>query len=307
MDIDRLNIFLDASQTLNFSNTSRRMHVSQSTVSKHIHDLENKLDVVLFDRSGTRLRLTQAGRALVPWAKQLVNECERFQKMAHSLVKEIAGPLRIACTTASGKYILPLLAVRFRDRFPHVDISMLACRPRDVDNILQDEKAELAVVSFETANPDLECQVFFYDQIILIVPPDHPWAFRGEIHPDDLVHSAMILREPTSGTRRALLSALAAHDISLADLKIILELGNAEAIVGAVAAGIGVSFVSRTSADFALEAGRVKEVTIPMFALKRKICMLRKIAQFTSRPAEVFWSFIQEPEYVDLINSIVQT
>ena len=304
MDTETLNIFIDASQTLNFSVTAQRMHVSQSTVSKHIRGLEDKLGVVLFNRNGARMQLSKTGEALLPWAQQLVQECERFQKMAHALHEDVAGPLRIACTTAAGKYILPTLAVRFNKRFPRVNVSMMACQPPDVDKILHDEKADLAVVSFETTNPSHECQVFFFDHIVLIAPPDHAWASMENIQPDDLIKEAMILREPTSGTRRALFSALAAHDISLADLNTILELGNAESIVAAVAAGIGVAFISHASAEFALEAGRVKEVSIPILPIRRKVCLLRKTHQSSHRAAEVFWGFIHEPDNADLIQKL---
>lgn len=300
MDIDRLHIFLDAAQTLNFSETAKRMHVSQSTVSKHMREFEQELALVLFDRAGARLRLSKTGEALIPWARKLVRECERFQKMAHSLQEEVAGPLRIACTAAAGKYVLPMLAVRFRERFPNVHITLLFCRPPDVDDLLREEKADLAVVSFEVASPDLACQLFFFDTITLIAPAGHPWAKLPEIQPEDLIQEAIILREATSGTRRAMLSALANHDIALEDLKIALELGNAESIVAAVAAGVGVSFVSRVSAEFAVRAGDVCEVPVAGFKFQRKICMVRRSSWSTNRPAELFWCFIQEPDNADL-------
>ncbi|GAB4419435.1 MAG: selenium metabolism-associated LysR family transcriptional regulator [Anaerolineales bacterium] len=303
MDIDRLKTFLDAAQTLNFSETAKRLHLSQSTVSKHIQDLERDLNVTLFDRSGARLQLSHSGQALLPWARQLTKECERFQEIAHSLEEDVAGPLRVACTTAAGKYILPILSTRFRRRFPNVQMSMLACRPPDVDELLRDEKVDLAVVSFEAANPDLECQYFFSDQIVLIAPPDHPWSSLPQIQPDELVRAPIIMREPTSGTRRVVLSALSAHDISVTDLDVVLELGNAEAIVAAVATGIGVSFVSYASAEFALQAGRVKEIEVSGFDLKRKICILRHVPHSSSRPAELFWSFVHDPENADLLLS----
>lgn len=307
MDIESLRILIDASQTLNFSETARRIHVSQSTVSKHILNLEIQLNVTIFDRNGPRLQLTEAGKATIPLAKKLVNECEQFQQMVSTINEDVIGPLQIACSTATGKYVLPMLAVRFRERFPSVDISMLACQPDDVESFLKDDQVDLAVVSFEIPNPNLECQVFFYDQIIMIAPPDHPLTLLSDIQPDDIVRLDMLLREPTSGTRRTLLSALAAHDISSKDLNIILELGNAEAIVSTVALGIGIAFVSRASANFALKAGDVVKVEIPMFSLNRKICMLRKKMGLSSRVADVFWSFIHEPENVELIKSIVET
>ncbi len=301
MEIERIRTFLDATQTLNFSETAQRLHISQSTVSKHIQDLEHELQTDLFERLGSKLRLTQTGEALVPWARQLFLEYTRFQEMAQSLKGEVAGPLLIACTTAAGKYILPMLSVRFRTRFPRVQVKILLCRPVDVEEMLRNETADLAVVSFEAVTPDLECQHFFTDTIVLITPVGHPWCTRQEIQPEEILQEPFLIREATSGTRRVMQSALAAHDIALEDLNIVLELGNAESIVAAVAAGVGVSFVSKASAKFALEAGRVCEVKVAGFDLQRKICMLRSANHTTSRPAELFWGFIHDSDNLDLV------
>ena len=73
----------------------------------------------------------------------------------------------------------------------------------------------------------LECQEFFNDLITLIVPDGHPWAIRQSVEPEDLLKEQMIIREPTSGTRRVLSTELAKHDISFDDLSSYLELGNA--------------------------------------------------------------------------------
>ena len=108
----------------------------------------------------------------------------------------------------------------------------------------------------------------------------------------------------SSGTRRTLLSTLAAYDITLVVMKIILELGNAESIVAAVVAGIGVSFVSRVSAAFAIKAGDVCEMPVHSFNFHRKTCMTRDSLQSTSRPAELYWGFIHDPENADLFQKI---
>jgi DNA-binding transcriptional LysR family regulator len=135
----------------------------------------------------------------------------------------------------------------------------------------------------------------------LIVPEAHPWAKLGIVEPDDLLKQPMIIREPTSGTRRILLSQLSQHDISLDDLNIFMEIGNAEAIVWAVAAGHAVSFVSTLAITFALELGKVVEVQVAGLDLRRKIYMIRKILEKPHRPQEAFWSFIRSSDNADLI------
>jgi DNA-binding transcriptional LysR family regulator len=97
-----------------------------------------------------------------------------------------------------------------------------------------------------------------------------------------------------------LLSELAANDISLDDLDVFLEVGNAEAIVASVGAGIGVSFVSRMAAAYALAFECVVEVPVLGFDLQRKICMVRRAMPVPNRAQEVFWGFIHDPVNDDL-------
>jgi len=211
---EQLNIFLHAAETLNFSTTAKQLHVSQPTVSKSILDLERKLKVTLFERSSGRIRLTDAGKTLQPWARKLIHQLHNLEDMMASLQTEVTGTLNIACSTTAGKYILPQLAARFRYRYPGIHVSILGCMPELVVHNLLEGEADLGVVSYEVANPGLECQEFFNDLITLIVPANHPWAFRHLVEPAELLTEPIIIREPTSGTRRVMLEELAKHDIT---------------------------------------------------------------------------------------------
>ncbi|MBE2198132.1 MAG: LysR family transcriptional regulator [Anaerolinea sp.] len=71
LDLNKLNVFLHAAQTLNFSQTAQMLHISQPTVSKYVGELEREFDVILFDRDGGHLHLTNTGKTLLPWARQL--------------------------------------------------------------------------------------------------------------------------------------------------------------------------------------------------------------------------------------------
>lgn len=308
MDINRLRFFVDAAHTLNFSRTAARMHTSQSTVSKYIQDLEKTLQVTLFERKPGSLCLSREGEALLPWARKLINECARFEDLAQALRdNDVAGVLRIACTTAAGKYVLPRLLMRFRAQFPRVACKVLTCNPPNVTGLLRAGEADLAAVSFEMTAPNLEFQDFFEDHIVAIVPVASPWLDRDEISVDEIVSQPLILREATSGTRKTVLAALAAHDITLEDLNVVLELGNAESIVAAVAAGLGFSFVSKSSAYFALQAGFVREITIRELQLRRRILMVRERGNRVSRPAELFWGFVNDPDNQDVYqNTLLQ-
>jgi DNA-binding transcriptional LysR family regulator len=302
MDIQRLRSFVLAAEQLNFSEAAKRLHLSQPTISHHIKALETDLGVELFNRSGSRLQITEAGRSLLPWARKLIQDSIEMEEMAASLQSGIAGHLRIACSTTAGKYILPQLAARFSRRHPGVHVSILACTPEHVAPQLLGDDANLGVLSYETQLEQIEYQEFIEDVITLIVPASHPWAVLRRIEPTDLLNEKIIMREATSGTRRVMLSELAKHDISLEDLSVFLELGNAEAIVRTVAAGYGVSFVSTLASACPLERGNVSEVHVEGLELQRTIYMIRKRYETPTRPQDAFWSFIHDESNADLIH-----
>ena len=301
VDLLRIETFLHAAENLNFSEAARILHLSQPTVSHHIKTLENELGVTLFERQGGTIKLTEAGRLLVPWARRVMRDSIDMQEMMESLKEGMAGNLQIACSTTAGKYVLPQLAARFSIMHPNVRPKLLRCTPASIVMNLLEGDAHLGVVSYEIPGKDIELQEFFQDLIAVIVPRDHPFVSRERILPEDLVGEPIIMREETSGTRKIVLSELASHDISLDDLNNFMEVGNAEAIVRTVAAGYGISFVSKLAAACAIERGNVVAIPVEGINLVRTIFMVRKRLKVSHRPADAFWGFIHDPTNEDLI------
>jgi len=301
IDLMRLRVFIHAAQSLNFSQAAKELHVTQPTVSHHIKALEKDLDQVLFDRSGGNLQLTEAGRLLLPWARKLVRDSYDLQEIMAYIHEKVAGHLRIACSTTTGKYILPQFAARFHKIHPGVKVSVLSCTSANVVPQLLEEDANIGVVSYDACGGALECQEFFMDHVVLIAPLDNPWFSGTEVEPSDLVEVPFIIREPNSGTRRVMLAELGKHDISLDDMDIVLEVGNAEAIVKAAECGFGASFVSRLAAEWALSLGHIIEVPISGVDLRRKVYMVRKTMQIPNRALEAFWGFVHDPSNADIL------
>jgi DNA-binding transcriptional LysR family regulator len=301
LDLMRLTIFIHAAESNSFSQAAKELHITQPTVSHHIKALEQNIGKELFDRSGGRLQITEAGRLLLPWARKLVRDSIELQEMMASIEENIVGQLSIACSTTTGKYILPQFAARFHARHPGVKVTIMSCTSEDVVPHLLEEEANLGVVSYDACGGKLECQEFFIDHIVLITPPDHPWASQRLIEPSALLQVPFILRESSSGTHKVMLAELGKHDISLDDMNVSLEVGNAEAIVKSVEAGFGVAFVSRLSAAWSLSLGSVVEIPIEGFDLRRRIYMIRKQIQAPNRAVEAFWGFVHDPENEDLL------
>ena len=134
----------------------------------------------------------------------------------------------------------------------------------------------LGISSKQIDHPDLKYQELFTDDVILIVPADHPWSDYPTIYPDDILDEPIILREDLAGTREVLFNSLRQQDIYPEMLNVVMELGNAEAIEMAVAEGIGVAFVSRLAAARGLALGNVVEVLVAGMELRRCIYIVRK-------------------------------
>ncbi|MFL7813681.1 MAG: selenium metabolism-associated LysR family transcriptional regulator [Anaerolineales bacterium] len=302
VDLLRIETFLHAAQYLNFSEAARVLHLSQPTVSHHIKTLEQELGVTLFERQGASIKLTDAGRQLLPWAKRMLRDSIELQEMMESLKKGLAGDLIIACSTTAGKYVLPQLAARFSIRHPNIRTQLLRCTPTSVIPNLLEREANLGVVSYEIPGKDIEIQEFFQDSIVFIVPQNHRFAARESINPEELLGESIIMRESTSGTRKVVLSELAKCDISLEDLSVFMEIGNAEAIVHTVAAGYGISFTSKLAAACVIERGNIVAVPIEGLSLVRTIYMVRKRLDNSNRLSDAFWSFVHDPSNKDLIS-----
>ena len=301
MDLVKLKSFLYAAEHLNFSEAAKRLHLTQPTISHHVKVLEHELGTELFDRSGAKLRLTEAGRLLLPSARDILKQCGEVKEMMSSLDNKVVGELSIACSTTAGKYILPLLVARFCDAYPGIRVNVFACTPPDIVPRLLEGDANLGVVSSEIPEEGAESQVFFTDYISLIAPAGHRWAMQSSISPEDLLSEELITRESESGTGRMMLAELAKYDIALDDLNVLMTLGNTESIVNTVAAGYGVAFVSQLAAECCLKQGKIIKVPIPALALKRSVYMMRPKMDNPHRAQEVFWSFIHDPDNEDLL------
>ncbi len=292
-----LQVFLASAETENFSEAARRLNVSQPAISMQIKSLEEKLGMSLFERTGRQVTLTEAGHALVPMARDVIQQTIRLEEAMASLHGEVVGRLRIGCSTAAGKYVLPKLLAGLHDKHPKVT---LVCDVTTRYNALEKLRAgevQVAMTSLREPHKGIEYRPFLTDRIVLIAPPGHPWTQRGEpIKPTDLLEEKFILREEGSGTREALKEGLAWHDLSVDELDVLMTLGNSEAIRGAVAEGLGVAFVSWMAACEGVGAGTVVSVDVADMDLRRTLWMARDTDRPATRAQAAFWEHAFSPD-----------
>ena len=307
VDIRKIETFLCAAENSSLSEAAKQLHLSQPAVSHQIKLLEEELEVKLFIRANTGLTLTEAGQLLLPLAHQLVSDTNELKEMMSSLKNIETGDLQIACSSTSGRFVLPLIVARFQIAYPGVHVRILACQPKSMVTKLLESQAHLGVVSSEPIESGLQAQEFFRDPISLVVPKDHRWAKENSIDPADILQEKIIIREETSGTRLVMLEELAKFDIDMDDLNVFMEVGNVEAVLELIAHGYGISFVSGLASRYLRQLGRIVSIPVNGLDMIRVNYMVRKSASPPHRARDVFWGFIHAPENADLLHPRMAT
>jgi DNA-binding transcriptional LysR family regulator len=293
LDAHQLNVFLIAAETLNFTHAAQRLHMTQPSVSQHIKALEKHFGMKLFIRAGRNIELTDAGVALVPMARELIQQSIYTEEAMASLLDGVYGHLLVGCSTTPGKYVLPQLLANFHRAHPKVKVT---CNVTPQSKALEmlcngDVHFALASTTLGETTKAAEFRNFMTDPVLLIAPLDHPWAQRSVVDPEELSEADFILREDGSGTMNAVLEGLAKIDVSKDELNTLLTLGNSEAIAMAVQEGLGVGFVS--SLVFTrLVADRVATVDVRGLEIRRDIYIGRQKRRPATAAQIAFWAFI---------------
>jgi DNA-binding transcriptional LysR family regulator len=297
LNIHELEVFLAAAETENFSEAGRKLNISQPAVSMQIRLLEDRLSMDLFHRSGRHIALTEAGRALVPMARNLLEQAIQIEEAMASLQGEIVGQLRLGCSTAAGKYVLPRLLAGLREEHPRIDVACHVAPHGVALQMLQEGGIHVALTGLDEPHKNIEYRPFLTDPVVLIAPPDHPWTRSDEvIKLDDLLAENFILHREESGTYQALKEGLAWHDLSPEHLNTGMVLGDSEVIRMAVQEGVGVAFASMTVVAEAVQAGTLAVVRVEGLELSKTLYLARRTGHPMSCAQSAFWEFAFAPE-----------
>jgi len=293
MNIDHLKTFQEIVRLGSFSEVAKKLAISQPAVSFQIQKLEHELGMRLIDRTQRTITLTAAGKRLLRFAESIETERESLQRDLEQMREEISGDLLIAASTIPGEFLLPPLLAKFKRRYPAVKIQVDISDSLTVIGRVRDNTYEVGFCGAAPEGQDLATFKFATDEIVLIVPPEHPFARKGVISPDELEGEPLIFREATSGTQHSLKNILAEAGLDLRSFIPNLVLGTTQAVVSAVAAGAGIAFASNLAVKKGLGPGTVRQVSVRGLRLSRDFyCVYRK-ERVVSRLLEGFISFIR--------------
>lgn len=293
MDLRRLEVFAKVAELGSFSRAAEALNLTQPTVSEHVRALEGELGVALLDRLGRIAVPTPAGRLLLGYARRVLALVQEARQAVDQYQGRLRGELVVGGSTIPGEYVLPALIGQFKGKYPDISISLLIGSSQHVSAWVEDGRVELGVVGARPTSRALQARELMTDEIVVVVPIDHPWAARKSVSLADLREAPLVLRERGSGSRDALVRALAGVGLDLGGFRVVGEMGSTQAVKQAVRAGVGVAFLSRRAVEDECRARLVACVRVRDLVVRRAFYLVTHRDRTRSPLAEAFLAFVE--------------
>jgi DNA-binding transcriptional LysR family regulator len=294
MDTRQLAAFCAVVERKSFSQAADRLGVTQPAVSLQIRSLEERLGQRLFDRSGRRVEPTEAGIRLYRGAQKLLAlEQQVLEDVAGDEDGELRGELAIGAATGPGATVVPVLLCEFQRENPEVRVELTISDTQSVIEAVARRELELGVVGATPRHRSVAYEPFFKDEVVLVCPPQHPFADKT-ISIDDLRGEQLVLMQEGAGVRQVIEEELRKAGKRLRDLDVKLELGLQESVKSAVEAGYGVTFISRTAVESELADGSLASARVRGLEPSRQISLVRASGRQATRVADAFAVFAAE-------------
>ena len=252
---DSIRVFLTVVEKKSFSKAAKALFLTQPAVSFQIQMLEEYYGTRLFDRVSRNIVLTEAGHMLLKYANEMSNLQQELEKEMQDLTANIKGKLKIGASTTIGEYIAPYILGAFKQMYPEVQLSLEVANSEDIEAAVHDTTLDIGLIESSLIGKDLEAIPFLQDKMMLITPPDHPWAKTDSISVFELDKYPFISREKGSGTRVEMEQHLKKAGFSANNLNVIMELGSSSAIKAAVESNLGISILSKWTVQAEAKAG----------------------------------------------------
>ncbi len=291
MDVRDLEVFLAMTRCLNFSHAGEAVHLSQPSISVRIHRLEDELQVKLFEQTGKKILLTEAGRILEPFARRALAVLDDSRKAIEEYRGLEQGSIRIGASTTPGMYVVPKILAMFRRKHPRIAIHLGIRNTRQIEEGILNNEFDLGFVGGHLIGNEIETLPWMTDELVLIAPPRHPLARRKQIRPNELANETIINREPGSATRAVVEKHL---HLPESPVEVPMELGNPETVKLAVQDGLGIAFLSKFAIVPELKAKRLAALRIHGLKINRELKIIHRKGRHLSRATSALIAFAQE-------------
>lgn len=284
MEIHQLRYFVAVAEEGSFSHAAEREHVSQPSLSQQIQKLEAELDQQLFDRLPRAVVLTEAGRCLLEYARQILTGIADARRAVAALEHEVAGKLSVGAIPSIALYVLPRLIVSFQRAYPKVTFELFEDTTEKLAQRLEDGTLDVVLASTGEKTPTLAPHSLGREPLLLLLPAKHRLARKKAIKWSDLASEKFLLLHEGHSLAITVRRFLAANHLKP---ELVLQGEQLTTIAAMVAAGLGVTVVPEMMVHTEFVKGCVA-VPFARPAPTRELILLRNPLRFESKAAAAF-------------------
>ena len=294
LNFHQLHIFYTVVDKGSFSAAAQALHMPQPAVTMQVQSLEDYFGTKLLHRSTKRIELTEAGRTLLPYARQSIELLREADAAMSRFTRQLKGRLQLGASLTIGEYILPRLLGPFGKEYPHISIRMKVMNTAQIMEEILNHQLDFGLVEAPVHHPDMHMEPVMSDELKLIAAASHPLAQKREVTLAEAIEYPFVLREQGSGTRLVMEEQLKSRNIDPCSLKIVMELGSTGAVKSAVEAGIGISFVSASSVKHEVALGLIKMIPLVDAVFTREFYSIHLKSALLPISAVTFLTFLRE-------------
>jgi DNA-binding transcriptional LysR family regulator len=290
--LQQLRIFKAIASEKSFTQAAEILFVSQPSLSKQIKTLENRLGIILLNRTGNKIFLTEAGIVFLQYAERILALCEESCRALNDLKDGERGNLKVGASQTIGAYLMPRVLTLFAQSYPQINLNIDIDSTRIIAKKVADRIIDIAIVGGDIPTglkKNLEIEDFVEDELILIIPKSHPFA-KKKISKEDLYHLNFITLNSNSTIHKFIDNILVQNNIQTKQFNIIMELNSIEAIKTAVSLGLGAAFVSSSSIEKEIELKTVEIITIENIKITRTLSIITNTDSHRSKAFDFFYN-----------------
>jgi DNA-binding transcriptional LysR family regulator len=284
MEIAQLQVFLAVAREGGFSRAAEKLYRTQSAVSQAIRKLEAEIGEPLFDRSTRDGHLTDAGQVLREYAERLLNLRENAREALAELRELQKGKLVVGANEFTALYLLRVLA-EFQRLHPAIRIVVQRSLGSQIPDDVRRHNCEFGVLSYDPQDPELASVVVYSDELIFVVPPQHPLAREPQVSIRQLGAESFIAHIVSSPYREKVLQEFEKHKTPL---HMGVELPTLQAIKRFVAMGNGVAFLPEISVEDEIARGELVRIPVQELRVHRKLRLIYRKSAALSHAGRAF-------------------
>ncbi|MCQ4087312.1 LysR family transcriptional regulator [Saccharibacillus sp. JS10] len=292
MNVHQLKVFLEICKVGTLSSAADRLELKQPTVSFHLRNLEEELDVELFRKQGRTLQPTVAAEELLPYARRIVALMDDARRQMRSRSGHERVRLRLGASYTPATYFMPPYLAEFRQSNPDIELQLTVKQAGGTLAMLRGYEIDAAIVSLpDHEEKGLIVVPLVEDELQLVMNPAHPLSQMSEWSVDLLKDQIFLLHEPGSTSRR--LTEQWAQDIGLS-FSSTMELGAIETIKETLRCNDSLAVLPLRSILRETQSGELVSRPLPGYINRRRICLAYRDEPLYSAPVREFIRYVEE-------------